>query len=376
MTAKTPLAVVSWQVGTLSETFVKRHMQELLPGRTCVISNLVDPPTGGHWKIASDALFMNQLRPSGTLAKVFRKTKYTDEEKRKIAKRFLKAQGVEVMMCEYLDFALRWIWPARQLGIRFFAHAHGYDVSVRLRDPEWRKKYLRLRKADGIIAVSHASRAQLIQIGLEAEKIHVVPCGAPVGEPPGEKEVSESTIRCLCVGRMVPKKAPLLMLDAFRRAVQKCPRLRLDYVGAGDLFYIARQFVKALDLEAVVTLHGGQPPQFVHDLMKTADIYVQHCITDPASGDEEGLPVSMLEAGAHGLPVVSTRHAGIPEAVEDGASGFLVEEGDSAAMAERIVTLAENPALRVRMGREGYRRVREKFSWEQERSSLLKILGL
>ena len=86
--------------------------------------------------------------------------------------------------------------------------------------------------------------------------------------------------------------------------------------------------------------------------------------------------MAILEAMAEGLPVISTRHAGIPEAVLDGETGCLVEEGDSIGMAERIIHLVRNPGLRFRLGRTGWQRAKVHFSWEKERSQLLKVLGL
>lgn len=125
-----------------------------------------------------------------------------------------------------------------------------------------------------------------------------------------------------------------------------------------------------------MTLHGGQPNEVVQQLMSKADIFLQHSMTDPESGNEEGLPVAILEAMANSLPVVSTRHAGIPEAVLDGFTGYLVDEGDTLEMGERIVMLALDPHLRQRMGEDGWRRVKDNFSWENEQRQLLKILGL
>jgi len=125
-----------------------------------------------------------------------------------------------------------------------------------------------------------------------------------------------------------------------------------------------------------VTLHGAQPSDVVQTLMDQADIFLQHSMTDPETGDAEGLPVAILEAMAKGLPVVSTRHAGIPEAVEESATGYLVAEGDATEMAERIVQLAEDCDLRRRMGEDGWRRAKKYFSWERERAELLNILGL
>jgi glycosyltransferase involved in cell wall biosynthesis len=68
---------------------------------------------------------------------------------------------------------------------------------------------------------------------------------------------------------------------------------------------------------------------------------------------------------AQSLPVISTRHAGIPEAVLDGSTGYLVNEGDSAAMAERLITLVRNYDLRRQMGIAGWQRARERFTWRQ-----------
>jgi glycosyltransferase involved in cell wall biosynthesis len=179
----------------------------------------------------------------------------------------------------------------------------------------------------------------------------------------------------------VRKKAPLLTLEAFRRARSSCPTLHLDYVGSGELFPAAQQFIRDHALGQCVELHGAEPNEVVQERMRHADIFIQHSVTDPKTGDEEGLPISILEALAHGLPVVSTRHAGIPEIVQEGVMGFLVDEGDSQGMAERLLAerlleLVRDPQLRQRMGLAGWQRVKERFTWERERSDLLKILKL
>jgi glycosyltransferase involved in cell wall biosynthesis len=175
---------------------------------------------------------------------------------------------------------------------------------------------------------------------------------------------------------MVAKKAPILTLDAFRRAAKHCPELRLDYIGAGALLPAARQFIHAFALQDKVFLHGSQTNDVVREFMRHADIFIQHSMVDSDSGDEEGLPVAILEGMADALPVISTLHAGIPEAVIDGTTGYLVSEGDSDAMAQWINFLARQPDRRKEMGRAGWERARELFSWERERTALLHILGL
>jgi colanic acid/amylovoran biosynthesis glycosyltransferase len=288
---------------------------------------------------------------------------------------FLKQHGVEVVLSEYLDQSLKWLQVARKLGIRFFAHAHGYDISKTLRDPKTCRKYLKLEKADGIITMSEYSRLRLIDIGLNGSKIHVIPYGVGVSAFPVQ-HMEKKIIRCLSVGRMVAKKAPLTLLEAFHKALAAFPNLHLDYVGDGSLFENVKQYISIHGLENKITLHEGQPNSVVQTMMKKADIFLQHSCTDPETGDEEGLPVAILEAMGNGLPVVSTKHAGIPEAVLHGETGYLSNEGDTEMMAQYIVQLSKNCDLRSSFGQAGWKRANTYFTWEREKNSLIELIGL
>ena len=141
------------------------------------------------------------------------------------------------------------------------------------------------------------------------------------------------------------KEIPTFTLEAFRQALKVNSSLRLEYVGDGELIDEVRQFVRTNQLDDKVLLHGSKPNLDVQELMKNADIFLQHSRTDPVTGDEEGLPVAILEAMANSLPVVSTRHAGIPEAVMGSATGYLVDEGDVEDMANHIVKLGSDAKL-------------------------------
>ena len=195
------------------------------------------------------------------------------------------------------------------------------------------------------------------QIGLKHEREKIAYIASPSGE-------------------WVAKKAPILLLDAFRRARDTCPNLRFDYVGGGPLLPAALQFVQAHQLEDSVTLHGGVTPMELERIRSRADIFVQHSITDPETGDEEGLPAAIQEAMAAGLPVVSTNHAGIPEAIEHGRHGLLVEPGDTIGMADHIVGLTESADAATMMGYAGWKKARSVYTWADERSRLCRTLGL
>jgi glycosyltransferase involved in cell wall biosynthesis len=337
---------------------MRRHALDLLPGQTIAVGRLVSPPEDRDWEPPAPL-----IEPDNP------------EQLAPIAAR-LRQHGVQVVLAEYLDESLPWIEALRGTGIRLFAHAHGYDVSERLRDPVYQRRYLEYRDAAGVITMSRASRDRLLDLGLPPSLLHVVPYGVDVPERIAPRTATRR-VRVVAVGRMVAKKAPLLLLEAFRHAASRLPgELVLDYVGGGPLFQAARDYVENNDLHDIVTLHGAVPNPQVLALMNCADIYVQHSVTDAATGNEEGLPVAILEAMAAGLAVVATRHAGIPEAVSDGRTGHLVDEGDTTSMAEHIVTLAQDGDRRRQMGSAGWTVARDRFSWRRERDRLLRLLGL
>jgi len=371
-----PLAVISPSFGIKSETFIHRHMIGLLPGKTAIVvhnnedtdatfphlPNLIIHPSRKDWRwFCNGFLFASGW---SNLSPVQRRVL-----------NFLKEHGTKIILSEYLDYSLKWIDVARKQGILFFAHAHGYDVSKTLRDPAMRRQYLRLDEADGIITMSEVSRQRLIELGLNSHKIHVIPYGIDVQDQCPKHETKD-VVYCLAVGRMVGKKAPLNTLKAFQQAFIHNSKLRLDYIGEGELYPEAVQFVRHYTLEPFVKLHGAQPNSVVQKYMKNADIFIQHSITDPETGDEEGLPVAILEAMSGGLPVVATRHAGIPEAVLEDQTGYLVDEGDVDGMAHYLIKLADDFVLRDRLGYNGWKRAQGFFTWNRERSLLLELFKL
>jgi glycosyltransferase involved in cell wall biosynthesis len=372
-----PLAIFTPQIGSFSETFIRRHLQDLLPSGTVAVTDSTDKPFAGNWTVDCPMLVRNQIQPDGLVQRAFkasvRRVGLRDSEPLAVVKDFLKQHKVEVILGEYLDLALDWLPLAQELGIRFFAHAHGYDISMRLLEPKWCSQYRRYNQTDGIITINQVSREKLINLGIDGAKIHIIPYGVDVPNEPLVRHEQE-VIRCVAVG-MTAQKAPILTLDAFRRAADKFPNMHLDYVGTNELIAAAQQFIRAFNLESKVTLHGAQLNDVVQQLMRQADIFLQHSMVDP-DGAEEGLPVAILEAMANALPVVSTRHAGIPEAVLEEETGFLVDEGDSLRMSEQILLLAKDSKLRREMGTKGWQRAKDLFTWELQKKRLLQLMRL
>lgn len=355
------LAVCAPIVGAPSETFIRRHVQELLPGGTVVIARRPAPDGPGTWRTDLPTLWLDELADE-----------WGGERERAAVGEFLVTHGVTSVLAEYLDIWLPFLTTFTRHGARCVAHAHGYDVSSRLRDGYWRAEYLAYREAAAVVTPSQVIRDRLVELGLTPDRVHVVPYG--VDEGAQVTRAPRTQVQVLAVGRLVPKKNPVATVEACVRAAARGADLRVQVVGDGPLADEVRAAVT--DVGADVELLGARPHDEVLAAMRAADIFCQHSVVDPATGDEEGVPVAILEAMAHGLPVVSTRHAGIPEAVDDGVTGYLVDEGDVEAMADAVATLAADAGLRERLGAAGRARIRTHFSWPREREALLGLLGL
>jgi glycosyltransferase involved in cell wall biosynthesis len=354
------LAVLTGVLGAPSETFIARHIAHLAPGHTVVVARRrAAEPT---WQPETEVLLLDELQDA-----------WWGEIERAALDAFLRDHGVEVVLAEFLDL---WIGAIDVLrtGRRVVGHAHGYDASQRLRDEHWRSAYVEWNSIEHVVAPSVTLRDNLVGAGLETSLLHVVPYGVPVPDVLPVRSPADGHVGLLAVGRLVPKKDPLATIEAVRLASERGAPVSLDLIGDGPLLDDARAAIERD--RAPVRLHGAQTNEHVRQAMAGADIFVQHSRTDPATGDEEGMPVAVLEALASGLPVVSTRHAGIAEAVVEGVTGLLVDEGDIDGMADALVDLASDADRRRDMGDAGWRRATARYSIERERDDLRALLGL
>ena len=287
--------------------------------------------------------------------------------------RFLRRHRVDVMLAEFAGSGWRVCRICQKGKIKLYVHVHGYDVSVYRGKPEWRRRYQELFKhAAGFIAPSRFLADELASLGCPREKLHVSPNGV---DPRQFTPVAGEPLRLLAVGRLVEKKAPRITIAAFADVLKKFPGARLDMIGDGPLREDCLALIEERGLSRAVNLPGTQSHEQVVEAMRRASMFVQHSVT-AANGDTEGFPVSILEAMASGLPVVATRHSGIPEAVIDGTTGILVAENDVSGMAQAIASFLADPAKADAMGAAGRRRVLAHFTETHTRDRLRAIMGL
>ncbi len=265
---------------------------------------------------------------------------------------FIRWHRPDVVMVEFGFHAVRVMDAALWTGVPLVVHFRGSDASADRRLRLLAERYRRLMKiASALIVKSRPMQQVLESLGASAQRITISPSGAdpeifdgaaPAAAPP----------RVLFVGRLVEKKGPLDALEAFSEVHARWSQsastlglaqlMQLVVIGDGPLRSEMEQRVATLGLQDWVVFEGLREPAEVADLMRRS-----RCLLLPSKtardGDSEGCPVVVQEAQMAGLPVISTLHAGIPEVVIDGTTGFLCQEGDVQAMASAIETLLRNP---------------------------------
>ena len=269
----------------------------------------------------------------------------------------------DVVMVEFGFHAVRVMEVAR-LGVPLLVQFHGADASADRYLIKLRERYRRLMKlASGVVVKNSLMRERLIALGALPEKVTISP-SCPKEEIFTGSNPQESPPHFLAVGRFVPKKSRLDTLEAFARMRFFSDRYHsatLEMIGGGPLFEVVRSKVFELKLENVVSLPGVLTPLQVVESMRKARAFVQHS-RRALDGDEEGCPVSVIEAQLCGLPVISTFHGGIPDVVLHRQTGILVEEGDTLAMAVAMAELIDNPILAAKLGASGRIRSRKNFT--------------
>src|SRR6185437_4521025 len=207
-----------------------------------------------------------------------------------------------------------------------------------------------IREGDLFLAVSDAVRRLAVGAGYPAERTMTHYLGVDLAAFPVGHGDREATV--LHVGRLVEKKGTGVLLDAFARVRAAQPAARLVIIGDGPLRGSLEALADRLGLGEAVRFLGSQPHASVAEWMRRAAVLAVPSVT-ARDGDAEGLPTVVMEAAASGLAVVGSDHSGIPEAIDDGRSGFVVAEGEALPLARCLTELLVSRDLRRSMGAAG-----------------------
>ena len=222
----------------------------------------------------------------------------------------------------------RWTWSVTIHGWHEFATEDSSDLRAKFAD------------ADLVVAISDFTRAQILRLSGSGDwaKIGVVRCGIDVEAfaPREPRPLAEPPV-VLVVARLSPEKGHMVLLEAMGLLAERGVEVRARFIGDGPFEHELRKAVRRLGLGGAVELLGPQPPSAVAEALRDADVF---CLPSFA----EGLPVSIMEAMAIGVPVVTTYISGTPELVDD-TTGWIVPAGNPEALADAIADVLSSPRV-------------------------------
>jgi glycosyltransferase involved in cell wall biosynthesis len=238
---------------------------------------------------------------------------------------------------------------------------HGADVMVDMNKTAYRSATLEMVDAVKLVLVrSESLRRALIDLGCDPKKIEIQRTGIPLEEFSFRERAAPKNgeWRFVQAGRLIEKKGLPVTLRAFEVFVREYPNATLTIAGEGPLLRELETLARELKIR--VSFTGFVSQDRLREIYYRSHVFL-HPSQTGRDGNQEGIPNSMLEAMATGLPVFATEHGGIPEAIEHKVSGVLVPERDEFALVETLLDAVQDPGFLSRIAQSGARAVRKKF---------------
>ena len=225
------------------------------------------------------------------------------------------------------------------------------------------------------MAISEHGKARLLELGFPEKRVKIIHSGVdisrcpPVNHPPPRPD----TFRLVSIGRLVEKKGFDDLIHAV--AIIRNPTIRpirLDIWGDGPRQRHLEMLARKLGIRDRVNFRGVATSRDIPQILRENDAFVLASRT-ARNGDKEGIPVTILEAQAAGLPVVATLHAGIPEAIPPSNRAWLADEGSAPDLADKLGLLATQPDQWDNIGRRGRAWVSRHFTLQSEVAAYLDL---
>ena len=279
--------------------------------------------------------------------------------------RFIRKEKPTVIECFTHDadlIGLTAAWICHVPG-RFGSH-HGRFHGLSKKKMSLHTKVINSSVTNKIICVSERAKNQALEEGIRADKIIVIPNGIPLIDPDpdtrkrkrSEIGLADSNFAIFNVGRLVPEKAQNLLIEAAAQVTELRPEARFFIAGEGPFHDALQTQIMKKSLQDKVKLLGARTD--IPELLQAADLFVLFSET-------EGMPISLMEAMAAGLPVIASALEGMDELIEDHISGRLIPFGNVPKLAETILQLIDHPELRMNLGMNAKQTIRNSFTIEK-----------
>ena len=357
---KSNLAIVSCNRQKYSETFIHSHLMYLSDDVLFLFDGYLPS------SYSMDKLQTQQRIQKKTFFSVGRRLSES-------ISRLLLKKNVSVVLAEYGPSGVEMMEPCRIAKVPMVVHFHGYDAYRKDVLESYGKHYQEMfKRADAVVVVSNNMLEQIVRLGCPVSKIHLIPYGVNTDIFLANRPKTDK-IQFVSCGRFVSKKGPFYTIRAFAKVHEKYPMAYLIMIGDGELLDECKKLSNELGLDKCIRFTGKLPQKDISEIFSASTAFLQHSMIDE-NNDSEGLPLVLIEAGAASLPVISTFHAGIPDLIQDGINGFLVNEKDTEAMAAKMIEVIENPEKANEMAHNLNRLVNEKYTMNIYIARLKKLL--
>lgn len=270
----------------------------------------------------------------------------------------------------------------RLFGIPYTVMTHAMDITIPF-GPEGSARKQRLVKkvlagADSVTTVSTYTKKQLTDLGVPENTIELVyPCPHVSQTSAKSTEDTPHTLTgkkiVLVVARLVERKGIDTAIEAMALVSTQHKDAQLIIVGEGNDKKRLQGIVKKNELEHHVTFVGAVSPEELAAWYERCDLLVMPS-RELSSRDVEGFGIVFLEAAVFGKPVIGGNSGGVPDAIVDGHTGFLVDPHSKDEVADRIIQILDDPSLAQQLGQAGRKRVEEQFQWSVQIKKIEKLL--
>jgi len=290
-------------------------------------------------------------------------------------------QGFDWVECgQPLPFGLIALLLKRVFGIPYLVWAYGNDVLRPQRYPFLRRLLcLVLSNADSVVAISQSTKREIVRLGLNPDRIAVIPPTVDTQRFHPQFDGSQVVIRhrlqgkrvILTVARLVERKGIDMVIKAMPKVLEAIPNVVYLVIGIGPYQGKLERLARELGLEGRVIFVGRVPDEELPYYYNICDLFVLVSRTLADKGEIEGFGIVFLEAGACGKPVIGGRGGGTSEAIEEGVTGLLVDPLDVNEIANAIIRVLQDEELARRLGENGRRRATNQPDWTLLEKNLL-----
>jgi len=269
-------------------------------------------------------------------------------------------------------------YAATMMGLPWSISAHAKDVWT---TPDWEKRE-KLADCRWLVTCTRVNAEHLSALAPEPARVELVYHGLDLSRFPavprhpatGDGGDPDHPVIMLSVGRAVAKKGYRILLSALAELPSEV-HWRLIHIGGGPMLAALRNQAREAGIDGRVDWRGAQPQEAVLEAYRSADLFALASRV-ASDGDRDGLPNVLMEAQSQGLACLATQVSAIPELIDDGENGVLVPPDDAGALANALRHLISDPALRLRLGAAGARRVQERFGLDAGIDHLARRFGI